>query len=110
MSEFTRQAHPDAAHRERLSKEIPGLTPRQVQVWFQNRFVSFVSVLVTGWANKYRRAKLKRLTTNDRERMLKSRALPDDFDTTQVLRTPFDHKSTSETSVSFFNSVFERLC
>lgn len=37
MSEFTRQAHPDASQRERLSKEIPGLTPRQVQVWFQNR-------------------------------------------------------------------------
>ncbi|PWY64764.1 homeobox transcription factor [Aspergillus heteromorphus CBS 117.55] len=79
MSEFTRQAHPDASHRERLSKEIPGLTPRQVQVWFQNR-----------------RAKLKRLTSNDRERILKSRALPDDFDTTQVLRTPFDHKTSSE--------------
>lgn len=46
-----------------------------------------------------RRAKLKRLTSNDRERMLKSRALPDDFDTTQVLRTPFDGK-TSETPVA----------
>lgn len=38
MNEFSRQAHPDAAHRERLSREIPGLSPRQVQVWFQNRY------------------------------------------------------------------------
>ncbi|KAJ4354939.1 hypothetical protein N0V95_003405 [Ascochyta clinopodiicola] len=72
MSEFARQAHPDAAHRERLSREIPGLSPRQVQVWFQNR-----------------RAKLKRLTSDDRERMMRSRALPDDFDMAQALHTPF---------------------
>lgn len=46
-----------------------------------------------------RRAKLKRLTSNDRERMLKSRALPDDFDTTKVLRAPFEGKSTGHTPV-----------
>jgi len=72
MSEFARQAHPDAAHRERLAREIPGLSPRQVQVWFQNR-----------------RAKLKRLTSDDRERMMRSRALPDDFDMAQALHSPF---------------------
>ncbi|KAF2871899.1 hypothetical protein BDV95DRAFT_492933 [Massariosphaeria phaeospora] len=72
MSEFARQAHPDAAHRERLAREIPGLSPRQVQVWFQNR-----------------RAKLKRLTSDDRERMMRSRALPEDFDMTQALHSPF---------------------
>ena len=43
QSEFARQAHPDSAQRERLSKEIPGLSPRQVQVWFQNRYFSCVS-------------------------------------------------------------------
>jgi hypothetical protein len=104
MSEFTRQAHPDAAHRERLSREIPGLTPRQVQVWFQNRYASpcvdsFLA-RIGPLTTCFRRAKLKRLTSNDRERMLKSRALPDDFDTTQVLRTPFDNKTLSETPVA----------
>lgn len=36
-----------------------------------------------------RRAKLKRLTTDDRERMMRSRALPADFDMTQALHAPF---------------------
>ncbi|KAI9646528.1 hypothetical protein NHQ30_004521 [Ciborinia camelliae] len=72
MSEFAKQAHPDAAHRERLSREIPGLSPRQVQVWFQNR-----------------RAKIKRLNADDRERMMKMRAVPDDFDNVQALHSPY---------------------
>ncbi|EKD13567.1 uncharacterized protein L3040_008569 [Drepanopeziza brunnea f. sp. 'multigermtubi'] len=72
MSEFAKQAHPDAAHRERLSREIPGLSPRQVQVWFQNR-----------------RAKIKRLTADDRDRMMKMRAVPDDFDNVQALHSPY---------------------
>lgn len=41
----------------------------------------------------HRRAKLKRLTVNDRERMLKSRALPDGFDRHQVLKSPFELQS-----------------
>ena len=38
MGEFARQPHPDAAHRERIARGIPGLTPGQVQVWFLNRY------------------------------------------------------------------------
>ncbi|KAK2603764.1 hypothetical protein QQS21_004049 [Conoideocrella luteorostrata] len=72
MSEFAKQPHPDAAHRERLSREIPGLSPRQVQVWFQNR-----------------RAKIKRLTADDRDRMVRMRAVPDDFDNVQALHSPY---------------------
>ncbi|KAK5627157.1 hypothetical protein RRF57_002872 [Xylaria bambusicola] len=72
MSEFAKQPHPDAAHRERLSREIPGLSPRQVQVWFQNR-----------------RAKIKRMTADDRDRMVKMRAVPDDFDNVQALHSPY---------------------
>lgn len=37
--------------------------------------------------------------------MLKSRALPDDFDTTQVLRSPFDGKPTSDAFASPGNYV-----
>lgn len=33
----------------------------------------------------YRRAKMKRLTTDDQERMMRSRALPEDFDLSQSL-------------------------
>ncbi|KAI7528343.1 hypothetical protein KC331_g15791 [Hortaea werneckii] len=42
---------------------------------------------------RFRRAKLKRLTTDDRERMMRSRALPADFDMTQALHSPFGASS-----------------
>lgn len=92
MSEFSRQAHPDAAQRERLSRDISGLNPRQVQVWFQNRYIllshtlhGLVALLITF----HRRAKLKRLTTDDQERMRRSRALPEGFDFSQTLELTF---------------------
>lgn len=44
---------------------------------------------MTRLTSNCRRAKLKRLTTDDRERMMRSRALPADFDMTQALHSPF---------------------
>ncbi|KAI5461330.1 hypothetical protein BGZ63DRAFT_404194 [Mariannaea sp. PMI_226] len=78
MSEFAKQPHPDAAHRDRLSREIPGLSPRQVQVWFQNSLTDGT-----------RRAKIKRLNVDDRDRMIKMRAVPDDFDNLQALHSQY---------------------
>lgn len=47
------------------------------------------NVLYTDRSLLKRRAKLKRLTSDDRERVLKSRALPDDFDMAQALHSPY---------------------
>jgi hypothetical protein len=53
------------------------------------RISAFCSSLLA-WTDPHpRRAKLKRLTNDDRERMMKSRALPEDFDMTQALHSPF---------------------
>jgi hypothetical protein len=91
MSEFARQSHPDAADRERLAREIPGLSPRQVQVWFQNRYIQIQAIrfLPGKLICSHRRAKLKRLTSDDRERMMLSRALPVHFDAAQTLHPPY---------------------
>ena len=106
MNEFARQAHPNAEQREKLSRDIPGLTPRQVQVWFQNRYASHppIPCFPSRLMSNYRRAKLKRLTTDDQERMMRSRALPEDFDFAQTLQPNLrDTRSPYETMPSLHN-------
>ena len=51
VGEFSKQAHPDAAHRLRLSKELSGVSPKQIQVWFQNRQVVLLTILTNGRLN-----------------------------------------------------------
>lgn len=62
-----------------------------MQVWFQNRYEFHLGVFAPGSGLKVtrRRAKMKRLMGDDRERMIKSRAMPEGFDTTRYLRSPY---------------------
>lgn len=52
-----------------------------------------VSPRKTKWKTTHltgrRRAKIKRLTADDRDRMIKMRAVPDDFDNVQALHSPY---------------------
>lgn len=52
----------------------------------------------------YRRAKLKRHTTEDQERMMRSRALPEDFDFAQTLQSPIgDQRASPGSAMSLTN-------
>ena len=70
------------------------------QVCLSLRVFCFPSRLISNC----RRAKLKRLTTDDQERMMRSRALPEDFDFAQTLQpTLRDTRSPYETMPSLHN-------
>lgn len=55
----------------------------------------FLTVLII-----YRRAKIKRMTVDDRDRMIKMRAVPDDFDNVQALHSPYGAVHTLGTPIS----------
>jgi hypothetical protein len=125
MSEFAKQPHPDASHRERLSREIPGLSSRQVQVWFQNRYDMHTTPSPAGhFAQQTQqhdttntavplcsRAKIKRLSVNEREQVIKMRAVPDGFDNVQALHAPYGAVHTvGSASVSAAPSAVVDFC
>ncbi|BFZ61233.1 hypothetical protein YB2330_002292 [Saitoella coloradoensis] len=59
LSEFASDPRPTAERREELAKCVAGMSARKIQVWFQNR-----------------RAKLKRISPEDANRISQSRAIP----------------------------------
>ncbi|GAO52718.1 homeobox-domain-containing protein [Saitoella complicata NRRL Y-17804] len=59
LSEFASDPRPTAERREELAKCVAGMNARKIQVWFQNR-----------------RAKLKRISPEDANRISQSRAIP----------------------------------
>ncbi|KAL6414068.1 Homeobox-leucine zipper protein ROC3 [Ilyonectria robusta] len=58
-------------------------------VWFQNRYIKRPSRSPTASLTLARHAKIKRLNADDRDRMIKMRAVPDNFDNVQALHSPY---------------------
>ena len=87
QSHFAIDSNPNAAQRDRLAGQIPGLSPRQVQVWFQNRYRSHFPRHIRA-TDLPSRAKLKRMSADDQALTTGSRALPELVDVTYTLHPP----------------------